>query len=99
MNEKTRIAELEEELARLKRQQKLGEPELRYLISDLLLKAADEFCNHGCTDYSLLNTDENWRIIHAIHQEDGEKRLRPDKDLLWIDDWRLMRYLARVVGR
>lgn len=69
------------------------------LAAKLLEMASDEFANHGCNDYGLENTDENWKMVCAMHKWNGEDpedlQDRPKKnELIWTCDFLVMSYLA-----
>lgn len=80
----------------------LSAAELR-LAADLLNLAAEEFANHGCNDYVLSNTDENWALLVACWERAGipkeDQRTRPPAgERLYAEDWLLMRVLAKRLG-
>jgi hypothetical protein len=43
-------------------------PNEQTLLAKLLDMASDEFANHGCNDFPLPNTDENWALYVAMEQ-------------------------------
>lgn len=64
----------------------------------LLSIASEHYGNHGCNDFELDNTDENWGLVEAmeaslIDEEDARQR-RPRAGRIVVSDWLLMRYLA-----
>ena len=64
----------------------------------LLDMAGDEFGNHGCTDYPVPNTPENYAMLVAMDIANGDPEetpeYDPDADELWLSDWCVMVYLA-----
>lgn len=67
-------------------------------IKRLLETFADEFANHGCNDFEMENTDENWDLVLRVRQwsndsEPAPVRPPPNK-LITIDDWIMARYFA-----
>lgn len=72
--------------------------EARY-AAELLDLAADQFSNHGCNDYELENTDENWRLVQEMEARNGDspeyRSRRPAQNkTIYTQDFCLMRYLA-----
>lgn len=74
-------------------------------IAELLGKASDSFGNHGCNDYSVPNTDENWEMWEkmeaknvSLSVEEWRKHKdynpRPTDEELYLYDWWVMSYLA-----
>ncbi len=67
------------------------------LVGQMLDVAADQFSNHGCNDFKMPNTDENWAFIEAMQAglppEDCDKR-PAQGDPIYTMDWAVMRYLA-----
>ena len=67
------------------------------LVGQMLDMAADEFANHGCNDFQMANTDENWAFIEAMEAErpPEDRDERPDlSEPIYTQDWCVMRYLA-----
>jgi hypothetical protein len=68
------------------------------IMAELLDLAAEEFSNHGCSDYALPNTDANWRMIVDMHywsQEEGDPPKRPGPaEEIMTTDWLLMNYMS-----
>lgn len=69
------------------------------ILAKLLELASDKFSNHGCNDFPLPNTDENWDLFEAVLQTSdpaGWKmypRTRPPSDKpIYFQDWMLMQY-------
>jgi hypothetical protein len=89
----------------LGRMRPLTENECR-IISDLLEMASEEFGNHGCNDYTIPNTPENYEMISKIIQRNGaglsKEEMKPDvgdtgKRIL-TEDWMLMDYFAKLLS-
>jgi hypothetical protein len=75
------------------------------IISQLLEEASRVFSNHGCNDFELENTDENWALIRECYidnesLEDFECLVRPapNKPITFYDWW-LMAYLAQKLSK
>lgn len=80
------------------------------LAAQLLEIASDEFGNHGCNDFPMPNTDENWALMvrmeednvglpwEQIPDEDKAKRPPLDRDIYFQDSW-LMSYLSRMLEK
>lgn len=68
------------------------------LAGKLLRMAADKFGNHGCNDFELENTDENWQLIVAMRIWNGDPENTGKRPALHkkirTDDWYVMAYLA-----
>lgn len=72
------------------------------IASRLMGIAQEEFSNHGCNDFRLENTDENWRFVMDMHAWNGDEeslgnRPPPGKDI-WTQDFFVMSYLAHRLG-
>lgn len=66
-------------------------------LAKLLRLAGNEFGNHGCNDFTLENTDENWEMWKAAClRSSGEfDEPRPPLDRpIYADDFVLMYYFA-----
>jgi hypothetical protein len=72
-------------------------------IAELLQKASDEFSNHGCNDYQLLNTPENKIMLVEMIKANGDEESMEEeieevmsckKKNIYTYDWWLMSYLA-----
>lgn len=70
----------------------------RKIIGDLLELAAGEFDNHGCNDYFLDHTDENYKILQAVGEWEaegyGEYTVETFEGRWMTMDISLMRYFA-----
>ncbi len=65
------------------------------IVAELLELAADQFSHHGCNDFKIANTDENWKLwLKALNDDDPPQRPRPDQPI-YAMDWLLMRYLSK----
>jgi hypothetical protein len=75
------------------------------IIAALLDQHSDEFSTHGCNDYQLRNTDENWALCERMWASDAnltvdawresdEARDRPKGRVIDLMDWELSAYLA-----
>jgi hypothetical protein len=69
------------------------------LAAELLEEASNEFSNHGCNDFQLENTDENWQLI--CDMEDWNRTSAEDRSPrpplnrpIYTMDWYVMSYLA-----
>lgn len=74
----------------------------KLLAAKLLEEASDEFANHRCNDYSLPNTDENWKLICAMEDwnrtnEDDRDERPPKNEDIQTSDFFLMSYLAHCL--
>jgi hypothetical protein len=74
-------------------------PNEQTLLAKLLDMASDEFANHGCNDFPLPNTDENWALYVAMEQrlDPGGWKMYPQErppldNPIYFMDWMLMRY-------
>lgn len=80
-------------------------------LAFLLELASGKFSNHGCNDFPIENTDENWALLERMEaynlrcsveevRERGDTEERPaaDKEINLMD-WFLMDYLAHKVRR
>jgi len=68
----------------------------------LLRNAADEYSNHGCNDYWMDNTDENWELAEALYKnrDAGDRPERPARsEKICVHDWLLMHHLAAKLER
>lgn len=71
------------------------------LAVKVLVRAADEFSNHGCSDLRLKNTDDNWALVVAMETwnrtlpEDFPERPPNGEDII-TEDWFVMSYLAHL---
>jgi hypothetical protein len=72
-------------------------------IAELLQKASDEFSNHGCNDYKLLNTPENKIMLVEMIKANGDEESMEEEieevmscknKNIYTYDWWLMSYLA-----
>ena len=66
----------------------------------LLLEAGDEFSNHGCNDFVLLNTPENREFVTAMLQ-DSEQPLESaldEREQIYINDWQAMHYCSKSLA-
>lgn len=74
----------------------------RTILAELLDMAADQFGNHGCNDFELENTDDNWALILRAYAppfgdgRDQDPRPIPPRKLM-AEDFVLMSYFARVM--
>lgn len=69
------------------------------VLADLLNMADDEFGNHGCNDYELDNTPENYNLVKDALEwngdsEDREPTISPDGKTIYTQDYFLMGYFA-----
>lgn len=70
-------------------------PLQRKLTAKLLHLAAEKFSNHGCNDFDLgeLSESERAEVTQILQGVAG-----PEYDVdRWVDDWLLMRGLAKVL--
>lgn len=73
-------------------------PHLKAIAAELLDIAADEFSNHGCNDYRLENTDENWALVKATWEgNEPFPDRRPKNGPIYTQNWILMRYFAKLL--
>ena len=82
-----------------RREPPLGVEEREALVR-LLKAAADEFSTHGCNDFKLDNTDQNWALWCDVvaDPEEINRRGRPSPDKkLYLEDCLLMHYLAHRI--
>lgn len=81
--------------------------EAAFLV-ELLKRASNEFSSHGCNDYTVKNTDENWAMLERMEayncrttveevRRQGMLGGRPTGPTLCLDDWFLVGYLGHVV--
>lgn len=75
-------------------------------VGKMLDEYSDELGNHGCNDYELDNTQENWNMVermYAWNEETTVERWRKSADAhkrpksgqkIVIMDWFLVAYLA-----
>jgi len=68
----------------------------------MLNMAADEFSSHGCNDYELPNTPENLKFVQDMEvalsaPEDRYILLSDDESEIYVMDWMLMRYCAKLL--
>jgi len=82
------------------------------IIADLLEKASDKFSNHGCNDYEMPNTDENWQLFEEMSAANVHKTVeqwrvtdaieeedfRPSGKTIYFTDWWLMPYFADLIN-
>lgn len=73
------------------------------ILAELLDMAKDEFSNHGCGDFELLNTPENRALMEAAeiwNSSDGFKdaglNISKDGAKIYTQDWLLMAYFAHL---
>lgn len=67
--------------------------------------ASDEFSNHGCNDFVLENTPENYAFIEAMEKwnvsesggEPNEISISKDGKEIYTMDWYVMSYLAYLL--
>jgi len=74
--------------------------------ADLLSAYADELGNHGCNDYEIDNTDENWALVESAEawnrgvtveewRKSDDAYTRPSKNKKIVAmDWFLAGYLS-----
>lgn len=71
------------------------------ILADLLEMAHQEFSNHGCNDYPLENTDENWELIQNVDKnvcDEPTYESRPTDKKLYGTDWILMIYFQNKIN-
>lgn len=76
------------------------------VLAELLDMARDEFSNHGCGDFELLNTPENRALMETAEtwnspdlDRDGElyiSNISKDGKKIYTQDWFLMAYFAHL---
>jgi hypothetical protein len=76
------------------------------ILAKLLGIASDEFSNHGCNDFPLPNTDENWALYEKMEQESdpvGWRAYPQERPALnkpiYFQDWMLMRHFQTRAER
>jgi hypothetical protein len=83
----------------------LTDNEMRH-VGKMLDEYSDELSNHGCNDYELDNTQDNWDMVERMNawnekttveewRKSGDARKRPKSGhKIVITDWFLAAYLA-----
>lgn len=72
------------------------------ILADLLEMASNEFCNHGCNDYELENSVENFKIISSNFYCDDEEfkpEYNPNNKKIYAQDTMLMDYFKNKIER
>lgn len=75
------------------------------LAAKLLDMASDEFSNHGCNDFELPNTPENYALVESMElwnvsesgEEPNEVNVSEDGQTIYTMDWYIMSYLAHCL--
>ena len=71
------------------------------ILAKLLEMASDEFSNHGCNDFVLDNTHENFALVTAVeqwasHEEPLPVNVDKDEDDIYTSDDTLMGFFASI---
>lgn len=74
------------------------------VLAKLLGMASNEFGNHGCNDFALPNTPENYALLKAAglwntqgkENEDSAVQVSEDGTELYTQDWFLMEFFAHL---
>lgn len=74
------------------------------LASKMLKEASSQFGNHGCNDFALDNTDENWQLVCDMEDWNGtpeeDRGTRPPKNKkIMTQDFFLMSYLSAFLAK
>lgn len=72
------------------------------LLIKMLEMASDEFANHGCNDFELiddggLTEEEAKEIITRIDEDNGDDMGSPNFNNYYTQDWIVMDYLRRLI--
>jgi len=70
------------------------------LCSKILSLAATHFSGHICNDYILEDSKENRELLEKVNkwsQPNNPEQIRESGGKLYIDDWLLMKYLAKQI--